>query len=166
MENRKKRNRQNAKKMRSTFQYFWPHLADPMLPVAVLQEYKIEASDGQNPISLETLKKYLRVDGQHEDDLLLNILSAAIARVEKSRNVSLTGKHIHATYSYGQMKESYLPFSDSIDEMIECKIVNDKLHFEYTTSPTKDAEIQFEVFGVCKEMYDNRMNSNGKRIYI
>lgn len=152
--------------MRSLFEHFGIDLRSPMLEPATLQSYHVEQEDGQSPIALDTLKKYLRVDGQHEDDLLTAILAAAVSQVEKAHNVSLTGKRIKAVFSDGQLLESYLPFCDQIHEMIQAERVGNEYHFEYTTSPTVDAEIQFQVFEACKHKYENRNGSNGKRIFI
>lgn len=152
--------------MRSVFEKYWHALVNPVLPTAVLIEYKVEQTDGQNPINLETLKKYLRVDGNYEDDLLTAILSAGIYYVEKMRNVSLTGKHVRATFTHGRMDKSYLPFSDEIVEELEVVSDGTCTYFEYITSPTKDAQIHMEVMEYCKERYENRTMSGGKRVYL
>jgi hypothetical protein len=143
-------------------------LVSEAIPSAICLEHQVLADDKIAAIDLETLKKYLRVDGSFEDDLLLLLLRAAVVEIEKRNNVSISGKHIKAWYSWGKIDITQLPFANQIENWLVCEIQNSVFVFEYTTKPNEnEAEFyKMEVLALCEKRYNERGAQHGKRIFV
>jgi hypothetical protein len=76
-------------------------------PNTQIQIYKwvIIEDDLIHGFDLQKVKKYMRVDGIYEDDLLELMLIACVRQVEDLNNVSLTGKLIEAVLATNRLCE-------------------------------------------------------------
>ena len=134
-----------------------------------LYKYEVLEDDLIHGFDLQKVKKYMRIDGTFEDDVLELMLIASIREVEQLNNVSLTGKLIGATFmAYGELCQNdfieFLPFPP-ICEIQSYDYLYSNYHIVYETKKSEDPRWFVEVCNMMLRNYENRGKEQSKRVY-
>lgn len=120
---------------------------------------------------LQKVKKYMRVDGAYEDDVLELMLIACVRQVEDLNNVSLTGKLIEAVLAIDRICEvqeliPYLPYPP-ICEVQSCDYMRGYHCLTYETQRSDNPQWFIEVCNLMLKKYEERGKDQIKKtIYL
>lgn len=129
-----------------------------------IMEINILQDDLISDITLDSAKKYMRIDGNYEDDVLQIMLNACIKEVERLNNVSLTGKIIKVTFLgvFDFFSLELLPYPPVV-KVLEENHFGGFFSVKYETEKSKDERFVLEVFNLMMAKYQNKGNEKPKK---
>ena len=146
-----------------------------------------ETVTGLEPITLDDVKEYCKIDYESEDSLIVSLITAVRERIEKFTGLALVEKTIEVFYDYlpEQVKLPY-PEHDAITEVqvngtvstdytkkgisqfiikpnaayiIGTDTIDSSLYVKYTTTGKCPEAVKIEMLRLIDEKYRNRGNT-------